>query len=56
MIPAGCYINVIGHQHVEVHDAAVALSLMLDRMEVGDAVALVAKDIASVISPHAHMV
>ena len=49
-------MNMIGHQHVGVHDAAIALSVMLDPVEVGHAVALVAKNITSVISPYDHMV
>jgi hypothetical protein len=49
-------MNVIGHQHVGVHDAAIALSVMLDPIKVGHAVAFVAENITSVITPHDHMV
>jgi hypothetical protein len=49
-------INVIGHQHVGVHDTALALSVMLDPIKVGDSVASIAKNITSVITPHDHMV
>jgi len=49
-------MNVIGHQHVGLHDAAIAISIMLDPIKVGHAVASVAKNITSVISPHDHMV
>jgi hypothetical protein len=45
-------MDVIGHQHIGVHDAAIALSVMLDPIEVGHAVALVAKNIASVIATY----
>jgi hypothetical protein len=49
-------MNVIGHQQVGVHDAAIALSVMLDPIKVGDSVASIAKNITSVITPHDHMV
>jgi hypothetical protein len=49
-------MNVIGHQHVGVHVAAIPLSVMLDRIKIGHAVASVAKNIMPVISPHDHMV
>jgi hypothetical protein len=41
---------------VGVHYAAIALSIMLKALEVGHAVALVAKDIAPVITPSDHMI
>ena len=44
-------MDVIGHQYVGLHDAAIALSVMLDPIKVGHAGALVAKNITSVISP-----
>jgi len=43
-------MNVIGHQHVGLHDAAIAISIMLDPIKVGHAVASVAKNITSVIA------
>ena len=45
-------MNVVGHQHVGVHDGAIALSVMLDSIKV----ASVAKNVTPVISPHDHMV
>jgi hypothetical protein len=36
-------MNVIRHQHVGVDDAVIALSIMLDAVKVGDAVAFVEK-------------
>jgi hypothetical protein len=48
-------MDVIGHQHVGVHDAAIAVSVMLDPIKVDHALASVAKNIASVISPHDDM-
>ena len=47
---------MIGHQHVGVHDAAIAISIILDAFEVDDSVAFVAKNITSVISPNDDMV
>ena len=49
-------MNVIRHQHVGVDDAVIALSIMLDAVKVGDAVAFVAKNIASVITPNDDMI
>ena len=49
-------MNVIRHQHVGIHDAAIALPIMLEAFEVGDAVAFVAKDIAPVITPNDDMI
>jgi hypothetical protein len=45
-------MDVIGHQHVGVHDAVIALSVMFDTFEVAHAVASIAKNIASVIAPN----
>jgi hypothetical protein len=44
-------MNMIGHQHAGVYDAAIALWMMLDPIKVGDTVACVAKYIAPVITP-----
>ena len=49
-------MNVIRHQHVDIHYTAVALSVMLDPVEAGDAVALVAKNITSAITPNDDMI
>ena len=45
-------MNVIGHQHVGVHYASIAISIVLNPFKVGHAVASVAKILRSVISPH----
>jgi hypothetical protein len=47
---------VIRHQHVGVHDVAIALSVMLDPLKLGNALALVAKNIALVIAANDDMV
>ena len=49
-------MNMIGHQHVDVQDAVIATSIILDPFEVGHAVACIAKNIAPVIPAHDHMV
>jgi hypothetical protein len=48
-------MNVIGHQHAGVHHAAMALSVMLDPLEINDSLAFVAKISVSDFHERSHM-